>query len=373
MTVMYGCPDTVFYTILILQILCLALLARFVLYHDNLRHRVLVPVLALAGTGIAGGILNKTGPDMGGILLFMVPTLAVLTLFPLFEPFIRIRRKGVAIAFLSAALTGAVFYYLLGMAFGGVGIFLPVAGISLFSGVWFEVRLVSVYTELLMLGGTLLGILLLGNELAPALFRNDPDFVAICCLITGIAAALCNSLATGFFAVFAISILSGIRSGPATVLIPAIGAAGISFVLSALPVTYQYADVASRYDPSLYILVLVALGVVTILPQLPGSMKTREGAIVLYATATITTIILALLYRSPAQDLFPAVTAGISTIAGSGLVMPGTGLIPGFARVMGMYAAAAVIAVMVCPAVRRALSVCYPRRGRSSPSEEDPS
>jgi len=352
MTIMQGYPDIVFYSILILQIICLALLARFVLHHDNLRHRVLVPMLVLTGTGIVGGILKQIGPDMGGILLFMIPALAILTLFPLFEPYIKIERKGAAIAFLSIMLTVAMFWYLLGMAFGGTGIFLPVEGISLFSGVWFEVRLVSIYLELLMLGGALLGIIILGNELAPAYFREDPNFVAICCPILGIAAVLCNSLAAGFFAVFAFFVLSGVRSGAVRVLLPVIGAAGISFVLSSLPVTYQYADVASRYDPSLYILVLVALGVLTFAPLLLGSAETRDRAIALYATATITTIVLALLYRSPTQELFHAVVAGISTLAGSGLFKPGE-FGEGFVRMMTIYAAAAVIAVLVCPAARK--------------------
>lgn len=369
MTVMQGYPDIVFSTILILQILCLALLARFVLHHDNLRFRVLVPVLALAGTGLVGGILKQMGPDMGGILSFMIPTLSILTLFPLFEPFIGIKRKGAAIAFLSVGLTCAVFFYLLGMAFGGVGIFLPVEGISLFSGVLFEVRLVSIYLELLMLGGALLGMIALVQDVVLP-YSRDPAFIVLYCMILVIAAALFNTFAVGFFAVFALSLLSGVRSRPVRVLIPVIGAAGISIVLSALPVTYQYADIASRYDPSLYILVLVALGVLTLTPLLLNSTKTRDGALVLYATATITTIILALLCHSPAQDLFHAVVAGISTLAGSGLFEPGTEFRERFVRMMTVYAAAAVIAVLVCPAIRWVVSRYRLREGRSSPSPE---
>jgi uncharacterized membrane protein YuzA (DUF378 family) len=369
MTVMQGYPDTVFYTILILQILCLALLTRFVLHHDNLRFRVLVPILALAGTGIAGGILKQIGPDMGGILWFMVPTLAVLTLFPFAEQYAAMKRPGLTVAFSSLILTFILLWYLLGMAFGGVGIFLPVEGISLFSGVWFEVRLVSIYLELLMLGFTLLGMIALVQDMSLP-YSRDPAFIVLYCMILGIAAALFNTLAAGFFAVFIISVLSGVRSRAMKALIPVIGAAGISFILSALPATYQYADVASRYDPSLYILVLVALGVLTFTPPLLNSTETRDRTIALYATATITTIILALLYRSPAQDLFHAVTAGITTIAGSGLVMPGTGFLSGFTRMMVFYATAAMIAVLVCPAFRWAVSRYHLRKRRSSPSPE---
>jgi hypothetical protein len=317
---------------------------------------------------MAGGILKQIGPDMGGILLFMIPTLAILTLFPLFEPFIKIKRKGVAIACLSFVLTIAVFWYLLGMAFGGVGIFLPIAGISLFSGVWFEVHLVSLYLELLVLGGTLLGIIILGNEIVPAFFREEPNFVAVCSLAACIAAALFNSLAVGCFTVFLYSVISGMRLKAGRMLIPVIGAAGISFILSALPVTYQYSDVARHYDPSLYVLVLVALGVLTLVPLLFRYMDTKYRMATLYLTTTITVIILALLSLSPVQDIFHAVVAGVSTLAGSSMFIPGTALYPGMEQKILLFAGTAVLSAAIFPAVAMVMPLIWKRKDPQPPS-----
>jgi len=367
MTTMQGYPDIVFYSILILQIIGLALLARFVLHHNNLRLRILIPMLALAGTGIVGGFLKQIGPDMGGILFFMIPALAVLTLFPFAEQYTDVKRPGLAVALFSLLLTFMLLWYLFGMALGGVGIFLPLAGIGMFTGVWVEVRLVSVYLELLMLGVTLLGMIMLVQEVSLP-YSRDPAWIVLYSLLIVIAAALFNTVAVGFFVVFMSRILTGIKYKLCGVLISVLCATVISLGLSSLPVTYQYTDVARHYDPSLYVLVLVAMGVLTLVPLLFRYMDTKYRYATLYATATITVVILPFLSRSPVPDSFHAIVAGVSTLAGSGLFVPGVALSQGVAQKMLLYAESVVISSVIFAGILLAGALCRKKNVRTSPS-----
>jgi hypothetical protein len=172
----------------------------------------------------------------------------------------------------------------------------------------------------------------------------------------------------GFFAIFLHSLFQAIRSKAAGVLIPVIGATGVSYILSALPVTYQYTDVATHYDPSLYILVLLALGVMTFVPLFFRSASHAYWNTCLYASATITVIILALLSRSPGQDIFHAVCAGVSTLAGSGLFTPGIAPYQGMEEMMLLYASAAVLSAVIFPAVTLVIILIQKRRNPASPS-----
>jgi len=337
--------------------------------HD-LRSRVLLPVFVIVVAGLLGAMLDRAGPDLGAMFILLVPTMAVLTVLPLIEPGQDWENRNLVVTLVSIALTVGFFVYLWAWNFSGIPtVFLPLwlfvpPGVS---GV-IQVQVVCMYGEMLILCGVLAGAFELaqssgdGGSPDTRIVSHNGLVVSVSLLF---ASLVFSFLAAGFLAVFLWRILQEIPRRSLKILLPFVGALGISYLVSLVQLTHTSSLLNVPCDFSLMVMLLLAAGVVTLIPIMEPYVPGPKNA-ALYATATITVVSLIILLTFPVQDPVRHLAAGLSALAGSGLFMAGISLDQEIASKMLLYGYAAIISSVTFAGIVLAGALFWKMRGRLS-------
>jgi hypothetical protein len=362
---MTGYPDLTIPFLLGLQIVFLILLGRFVLNLPDWRYRVLVPfaatILDICAMSQLDGIIFET--TIGGIIIVALPTLSVLTVFPFAESYQEIKNRRMLVFLISIPLTIMLLFYLWAWNFSSIPtLFLPVGSLIPATGRLFLLKeLLVMYGEMLIICGTLTGALVLVLSYG---ITNCPETGLSCSggqvallILLGIGSIVFNSLVVGFLTIFLYLVLRTVPSRAMQTAIVVLFAGGIMAVTSLMPVVKVYSERATApYDFTLFALLLLALGTVTLFPVIQQFFKMKEMP-ALYFCSTVTVTVLALLFHDPAADLFGILARGLSTITDSGVFAVG----PPFADRMVNELILFGSAVIVSGIAYAALAVVLPR------------
>jgi len=327
------------------------LLGRFILNLPNRRLRVLVPftatVLYICSMSQLDGIIFES--TLGGIIVVVLPTLSVLTVFPFAESYQEIKNQRMLIFLISIPLTMALLFYLWAWNFSSIPtIFLPVGSLIPATGRLFLLKeLLIMYGEMLIFCGTLTGALVLVLSYG---IKNCPEMGLSCSggqvaliVLLGIGSIVLNSLVVGFLAIFLYLVLRIIPSRAIQVATSVFFAVGVMAVTSLMPVVKVYSEQATApYDFTLFALLLLALGSVTLLPVFERYFLSKElPAIYICSTATI--MILALIFHGPAENLFEILARGLSTITDSGIFAVGPSVADGMVNKIALFGSAVIV------------------------------
>jgi hypothetical protein len=350
------------------QIPFLLFFLRFHMRLHDLKSRVLLPVFVIMVAGLLGAMLDRAGPDLGAMFILLVPTMAVLTVLPLIEPGRDWENRDLVVTLVTIALTVGFFVYLWAWNFSGIPtVFLPL-WLFVPPGVtgYLQVQVVCMYGEMLLICGLIAGAFELaqssGNVGSP-----DTRIVSHNGLVLSIAllfASLVFSfLAVGFLAVFLWCMLQKISRRTMRIILPFVGALGISYLVSLVQLTRTSSLLNVPCDFSLMVMLLLATGVVTLFPIIEPYVPGPKNA-ALYATATLTVVSLTILLTIPVQDPVRHLASGLSALAGSGLFMAGASLDQGIASKMLLYGYAAVISSVIFAVIALAGALFWKREGR---------
>jgi hypothetical protein len=266
--------------LLVLQILFLLIFLQYTLRQQDWRTRLLLPVLAMVAAGILSAMLDQIEPDLGVTFIVLIPTMAVLTVYPLIGSLQDIKNRNALVILSCVILTLVFIFYRAGCNFGGVSsVFLPLwygapPGITAL----LQVQVVCIYGEMCILCGVYAGVI----ELMSSFFddhdnysNHDSSGMLILSASLLIEALLFNTLATGFLGLFLYRILQKIPFRILRFFLPLTWI--IVYMVSILPVSRYSWRPVEPYDFFLFVLVLLATGIVMVFlafePYLPSQKK----------------------------------------------------------------------------------------------------
>ena len=336
--------------LLILSILFLYYFTKWVTGFASRKARVLMPVAATILYVLALSLLNgiTSHEALGEIMLIVVPTLAVLTVFPFIESAWEMKNRMTLVTLFSVSLTiGFWFYILVWNFYGFPKIFLPVWELIPATGiVSILLQVLAVYGEMLILCGAFAGALGFAlSYLDEGSLSGYSDFGERAALIFILAGGslFFNSFFPGFLAIFLYLVLRKISFRPIQIAIPVLSAICIAYVMSIMQEGQVYfALAAGPYDFTLFSMLLLALGMVTLFPVFQRYVMPDEMPS-LYICSSIAVVILSFLFHDPAQNLFEILARGLSTITDSGVFAMEIPIAEGMARKLILYFSAVLL------------------------------
>lgn len=373
----------IFPALLVINILFLYHLTKIITGFSSRRLRVLVPVAATILYICAISLLTSLAHEssIGVLLIIVLPTLAMLTVFPLAESDHTEKNYKVMIALIAIPLTIGLLFYLWAWNFSGIPtIFLPIWVLFPSTGmISVQIQVLSMYGELLIICGTLGGVIRLThtygrNNSSVSSYQSSNEGQVAPIILLGIGSLFLNSLIVGFLVIFLYLTLRHIPSRPAQVFIPLVLALGIMYLVSLMPVVKVYSSLATGlYDFTLFALLLIAMGITTPFPLFEKYLIPYQET-VLYVISTMTIMVLALLFHDPSQNFILILARGLSTITDSGVFAIGIPVAEGIARKLALFCSAVILSAALYTVMIIAIALVRKREGELSstsvPSEQ---